>query len=327
MIKQSFDNFSDTNAKGLTRKSFDNLLSALLVNEDNKPYHIPIQWKTHLFNLFDTNGDDIIDNQEFQQMWNNWIHTILEPTSALIVVDVQNDFISGSLAINKCEAGQQGEEVIPVINQLLDTIPFNKVFYSQDWHPSDHISFYENRTLRKFSSIEGKCPSNVNLYDTVVFEGPPQTRQKLWPNHCIQQTWGSLLHSQLKIVDNSVFIYKGTQSHIDSYSVFWDNQRLSQTNLDQQLQGLGVSDVYVCGIATDICVGYTAVDSCQLGYRTVLIDDGCRGVSDTAINQTKQQLDRNLAVCVHSNQVYHLVTGSDRRPELAYKMAIKQLDH
>ena len=99
-----------------------------------------------------------------------------------MIVDVQNDFISGSLAIKNCPAGQNGEEVVPPINTLLDTVPFTMHCYSLDWHPSDHVSFIDNiqmRTLAPDSAVQD--PSKAELYQTVVFTGPPRTEQVLWP--------------------------------------------------------------------------------------------------------------------------------------------------
>ncbi|CAG2181692.1 unnamed protein product [Oppiella nova] len=257
-------------------------------------------------------------------MWKNWIQVILKPKSALIVVDVQNDFISGSLAINGSSAGHKGEEVVPVINELTSSIAFEKVFYSQDWHPEDHISFYDNKHIRKFHTTDNKTPEDVLLYDTVVFEGPPQTPQKLWPTHCVQQTWGSQLHPHLNVSDHSIRVFKGTHPHIDSYSVFWDNQRLNQTNLNQLLQSLAITDVYVCGLCLDVCVGFTALDASQLGYRTVVIDDASRGLDHNHIRAIKDQFTDNHVVVVTADRVQAMVTGADRRPELAFNLALSR---
>ncbi len=350
-IKECFNQFVELGYDGLTYKKFTLLLDALFVNALKTPYHMPIQWKIDLFRLFDLNSDSVISFQEFIQMWNNWIQVILNPKSALIVVDVQNDFISGSLSMNRCPAGHNGEDVIPVINQLIDCVPFDLIVYSLDWHPMDHISFYENLDKRKFklidnhssveSETEGKneaktegktegktetkteAKSKVQLYDTVIFEGPPQMEQKLWPTHCVQQTWGSQLHSNLKVSSKSVFVYKGTQSNIDSYSAFWDNQKLSQTNLNEELEKKSITDIYVCGLAYDVCVGSTAFHSTEFGYRTIIIDDACRGLCNHAIDEVKNKLSTNKAIIVNANKIHHMVKGIDRRPELGYALAFK----
>ena len=102
-------------------------------------------------NIFNVSGSGKVNSAEFQFCWTEWIKKVTRPSCALVVVDVQNDFISGSLAIKNCPAGQEGEEVVPPINRLLDTVPFTMHCYSLDWHPSDHISFIDNVKMRKLS--------------------------------------------------------------------------------------------------------------------------------------------------------------------------------
>ena len=104
-----------------------------------------------LMTIFNVSGSGKLSSAEFQFCWTEWIKKVTRPSSALVVVDVQNDFISGSLAIKNCPAGQNGEEVVPPINRLLDTVPFTMHCYSLDWHPADHISFIDNVKMRKLS--------------------------------------------------------------------------------------------------------------------------------------------------------------------------------
>lgn len=115
-------------------------------------------------------------------------------------MDVQNDFISGTLNISNCSAQQNGFEVISPINRLLDTVQFDAVFYSLDWHPSDHISFIDNIQLRPLHHTSPVTAENAKTYDTVIFAGPPPMKQRLWPRHCVQDTWGAELHKDLKVV-------------------------------------------------------------------------------------------------------------------------------
>jgi len=91
--------------------------------------------------------------------------------------------------------------------------------------------------------------------DTVIFEGPPMMEQKLWPKHCVQQTWGAELHPDLKLLDSAILIHKGTNPEVDSYSAFWDNNKLAQTNLSELIRQRKITDIYCCGIAFDVCVG------------------------------------------------------------------------
>lgn len=112
---------------------------------------------------------------------------------------MQNDFISGTLNISNCSAQQNGAEVIEPINRLLETINFDAVFYSLDWHPSDHVSFIDNIHQRQLDPSTPISADNAKTYDTVIFAGPPPMKQRLWPRHCVQDTWGSELHEELKV--------------------------------------------------------------------------------------------------------------------------------
>lgn len=164
---------------------------------------------------------------------------------------------------------------------------------------------------------------DARVYDTVTFKGPPMQKQRLWPRHCVQDSWGAELHKDLKIVPHGVKVYKGTNPEVDSYSVFWDNKRLSETTLSSQLQKLGISDIYVCGVAYDVCVGATAVDALKSGYRTILVDDCCRGVDLVDIEKTKSTVIADNGVIISSCQVLPMVEGKDRRPELGLKLAME----
>ncbi|KAG8228747.1 hypothetical protein J437_LFUL009669 [Ladona fulva] len=248
---------------------------------------------------------------------------IVRPISVFLAVDVQNDFISGSLNISRYSAQQDGEEVIEPINTLLETVNFDAVFYSLDWHPSDHVSFFDNLDKRKLDPSSPVSAEEAKMFDTVIFEGPPQMRQKLWPRHCVQESWGAELHKDLKVMDNAVMVYKGTNPEVDSYSVFWDNKKLTRTSLVTQLEQVNATDIYICGLAYDICVGATAADALVIGYRTILVDDCCRGVDLEDIERTKRNVITNHGVIVNSSQVKAMVEGRDRRPELGYKLALE----
>jgi len=128
-------------------------------------------------------------------------------------------------------------------------------------------------------------------------------KQRLWPRHCVQDSWGAELHKDLKVVDHGIKVYKGTNPEVDSYSVFWDNKKLSDTTLNAQLKMKGATDIYVCGLAYDVCVGATAVDALSAGYRTILIDDCCRGTDVHDIEHTKEKVNTSDGVIVHTNQV------------------------
>lgn len=124
-------------------------------------------------------------------------------------------------------------------------------------------------------------------------------------------------------MDAGIKIYKGTNPEVDSYSVFWDNKKLSDTQLIAQLKMRGVSDIYTCGLAYDVCVGATTLDSLSAGYRTVLIEDGCRGVDLVDIEKTREQIITGHGVIVDSSEVKAMVEGRDRRPEMGFKLALE----
>ncbi|KAJ8917476.1 hypothetical protein NQ315_005523 [Exocentrus adspersus] len=316
-------NAFDKNCDGnLHLDEFRTLCQALFRNNKGETYETPEDHLKDIFQIFDRNQDGQIDKNEFTYCWNNWIKTIVRPISALLVIDVQNDFICGTLDIRNCPAKQNGEEIIQPINNLLEKIDFDAVFYSLDWHPSDHVSFLDNINLRKLHETSPVPAEKVQLYDTVLFDGDPPMPQRLWPRHCVQNTWGSELHKDLKVVDSAVKIYKGTNPEVDSYSAFWDNSKLTDTKLEAQLKMRNITDVYVCGVAYDVCVGATAVDAISSGFRTILLDDCCRGVDLLDIEKTKNTVIKNHGVVVDSSRVKNMVEGNDRRPELGYKLAL-----
>ena len=227
------------------------------------------------------------------------------PKRALVVVDVQNDFISGSLALAKCPAGEDGEAVVPVINTLQTRHCFDLTVFTLDWHPENHCSFVNNVSLWCGNAV---VESKPGVYDTVCMtDGQSQT---LWPSHCVVDTWGSALHPGLIVMPEDVIVKKGIRPDLDSYSAFFDNAHRNQTELDRLvvcsvivqsllhmifasvLRAAGIEEVYVCGLATDICVRFTAEDSAGLGYKTFIIDDASRGVSPIDIENTRSQLPK-----------------------------------
>jgi nicotinamidase/pyrazinamidase len=174
---------------------------------------------------------------------------------ALIVVDVQNDFMPGG-ALPVCE----GDLVVPLANRLMHRSPL--VVATQDWHPANHGSFAANHA--------GKKPGDV-----VDLHGLPQV---LWPVHCVQDTPGAAFHRDVDVQRIVQVFRKGTDPLVDSYSGFFDNGRRKATGLGEFLKGRGVDEVHVLGLATDYCVKFTALDACSLGFRTHLVEDACRGV-------------------------------------------------
>lgn len=320
---KAFDKDSD----GLmTFTDFGTLCRTLFRNQLGKAYVIEDKTVEDMFNVFDVNQDSYIDFQEFHFCWKYWIKPIVRPVSALIVVDVQNDFIRGSLSLSNCPAQQDGLDVLTPINKMLETVPFDCVFYSLDWHPDNHVSFIENVNLRKTHPSSKVTASEAAVYDTITYEGPlinPVIEQKLWPKHCVQTSWGSELHQDLKVMENGIFIHKGTHPDIESYSAFWDNNKIMQTNLYTIMKQKKITDFYVCGLAYDVCVGATASDSLEHGFRTILVEDACRGISVDNMGTTRKGLADRHALVVSSSEVKDMVQGRDRRAELGYFKATR----
>ncbi len=175
--------------------------------------------------------------------------------NALLVVDIQNDFLpGGALAV------PDGDQVIPIANRLLDR--FALVLATQDWHPANHGSFAANHPNRR--------PGEV-----VDLNG---IKQILWPVHCVQGSPGAAFSTQLRTERFSKVFKKGIDPGIDSYSSFFDNARRRSTGLIEFLRDRSVDELFICGLATDYCVKFSALDSIDSGIRTSVIEDACRGV-------------------------------------------------
>lgn len=174
---------------------------------------------------------------------------------ALIVVDLQNDFCpGGALAV------PDGHLIVPLVNGLIER--FDHVILTQDWHPDDHHSFA--------SSHDGKSPfESTNLH---------YGEQTLWPDHCVQETEGAEFHAELMWGKAELVIRKGFRRHIDSYSAFFENDRTTPTGLNGYLKERGLTDLTFVGLATDFCVGYSALDAARLGFKATVRTDACRAI-------------------------------------------------
>jgi len=175
--------------------------------------------------------------------------------SALIVIDMQNDFCpGGALAVSG------GDEIVAGINARM--ADFDIIVLSQDWHPPHHSSFA--------SSHPDKSP-----YDTTQMSYGSQV---LWPDHCVQGTKGAEFHAALETDPAALVLRKGMNPAIDSYSAFFENDRVTPTGLQGWLNNCGISRLTLVGLATDFCVHYTAIDAAGLGYDVTVDRRLCRAI-------------------------------------------------
>ncbi|GIL06566.1 bifunctional nicotinamidase/pyrazinamidase [Betaproteobacteria bacterium PRO7] len=182
----------------------------------------------------------------------------MSPDSLLLVIDVQNDFLpGGALAVPR------GDEVVAVINRIARK--FENVILTQDWHTPNHVSFA--------SSHPGKKPFET----TQLAYGA----QVLWPDHCVQGTRGADFAAALDVPHAQAIVRKGYHAHTDSYSAFVEADRQTPTGLAGLLRERGITTVYCCGLATDFCVAWSALDAKAAGFETYVIEDACRAI-DTA---------------------------------------------
>ena len=179
----------------------------------------------------------------------------LDDATVLIIVDAQYGFMpGGGLAV------ADGDAVVPVINRIAPR--FANVVLTQDWHPADHISFAANHP--------GRAP-----FETITL---PYGEQVLWPTHCVQGTRDAALHDDLRVPQAQLIIRKGFHRDVDSYSAFMEADRRTSTGLAAYLKARGFSKLYLCGLATDYCVAWSAQDARAAGFEATVIEDACRAI-------------------------------------------------
>jgi nicotinamidase-related amidase len=173
----------------------------------------------------------------------------------LLIVDVQNDFCpGGALAV------PDGDAIVPAVNRLARS--FAHVILTQDWHPPGHASFASSHPGRRpFDAIEVS-------YGTQI----------LWPDHCVQGTQGAGFHPKLDVPHAELVVRKGFRSAIDSYSAFRENDRLTPTGLAGYLRERGLERITMCGLATDFCVAFSAIDGREAGFAVTVVTGACRGI-------------------------------------------------
>jgi nicotinamidase/pyrazinamidase len=201
----------------------------------------------------------------------------LRPDDVLIVVDMQNDFMrGGALAV------PGGESLTPLINRLLGL--FRQSVLTQDWHPAGHSSFASSHPGAK-------------LFETIAM---PYGEQVLWPDHCVQGSRGAALVAGLDVASPFLILRKGVNGRVDSYSAFLEADRVTTTGLAALLKAREVARVFICGLATDFCVAFTALDARAAGFETFVVEDACRAIDadgslDTAWARMKEAGVKRIA--------------------------------
>lgn len=206
----------------------------------------------------------------------------LSPQDALLVVDVQNDFCpGGALPV------ADGDQVIAPIHRI--AARFEHILLTQDWHPAHHASFAANHP-------------GVRPYESIQLEYGAQT---LWPVHCVQGTYGAEFHSELHLPQAELILRKGFRPHIDSYSTFFENDRITPTGLTSYLRERGLKRVFLAGLAYDYCVGYSALDARRLGLPVVVVQDACRAINlEQSVARMEAQFEKTGVQVIESAQLF-----------------------
>jgi len=199
---------------------------------------------------------------------------------ALVIVDVQNDFMPGG----QLEV-PQGNMIIPVINRLQNK--FDLVLATQDWHPQNHLSFASNHL-------------NKDPFEKIILNG---LEQILWPDHCVQGTTGAEFHPGLETYKIASIFRKGMDPEFDSYSGFYDNGHKISTGLASYLKEKGITETYFCGLASDICVYFTIKDSILEGFDATLIEDASRPLNNAGFILIRKELSDLGVRIISSNEI------------------------
>lgn len=199
---------------------------------------------------------------------------------ALVLVDVQNDFMPGGVL-----EVPHGDLIVPVLNRVQPY--FDLVTATQDWHPKNHVSFASNHP-------------GMKPFERIMLHGYDQV---LWPDHCVQGTRGAQFHPDLDTGRVAAIFRKGMNPEVDSYSGFNDNMHIVSTGLSGYLKEKGITELYVCGLAADICVYYTIKDAVAEGFESALIEDGSRPLDEKNFGSVRTELGRMGVKIINSSQI------------------------
>ena len=324
LLHDNLASYCRLEANSLDLESFKLLLCDLFTDfeaakSDNDADKAKEEKIKFLFDLFDQDKDGRLNESETKFMWSNWVEKLQSNLKfALVIVDMQNDFIGGSLAVSNAA------DCLPVINRLIGQIKFDKLVYTLDSHPADHISFFKNINSCQVEEVNGEQQFDreaIRMFDKVKIRLDDGTivEQILWPVHCVRDSDGEKLHKDLIVVDKSVQVRKGESKNYDSYSAFFDNLKGNKTEMDDRLKEIDV--LFITGVALDYCVGATTVDALGLGYATVLVEDACRGIAAKSIEQTKLELQSKGCIFATSEEVASIVGLKERKFQIGLQLA------
>lgn len=194
---------------------------------------------------------------------------------ALIIIDIQNDFLpGGSLEV------KEGDKIITLINEMMDN--YDHIIATKDWHPSNHVSFASNHPGKEIGDI-----IKVNGLNQI-----------LWPDHCVQDSYGSEFPKELNHEKINNIIYKGKNENIDSYSGFYDNSKGASTQLSEYLKSKGIDKIDCVGLATEYCVKYTAIDGSIEGFNTRVLLKCTKGINQNDIKSAIDEMRSNNVVII-----------------------------
>ena len=221
----------------------------------------------------------------------------------LINIDLQKDFISGSMPLKDAEA------IIPIINTLAKE-KFDLMVYSLDSHPEDHISFVDNTAL--YTSVDtglgiGRQPDTFNVGDSLVVSSHRYglITQRLWPRHCVRSTEGARLWPALELPLTAVLVQKGTESEVESYTVFGNPAMQYDTGLHHLLHNFGITHIYLTGLPEDRCVAHSASEAIMHYNQVTVIEDAVRGVHEDLCAVMKEMIVSEGGRYMSSEEVIH----------------------
>jgi len=229
----------------------------------------------------------------------------IESKKCLLIIDMENDFITGSLMVG------DAADILGPLNECREKNEWDVVAHTMDSHPADHCSFVDNH--------EGAEMFATKMISTP--DGLDEMEQVMWPRHCVQGSEGWKMVKDLKVAKSDFIQRKGEDKKVDSYSGFFDNYKDRATGLGDELVKRGVTDVFVCGLAYDYCAGSSACDAAELGFKTYLIEDLTKAVSPETAKQMQASLKKAGVITIQAADVASHFAPKSEEEEQAHRMS------